>query len=315
MTIENTLRQADNEVIVEGLLQEVRLETRNTTDGRGFIGGEIDIEVSEGSVHTLRVFSMKEKKDGSENGIYKGLLTVKEEYVSIAKVGRDEADKVRITAGQLGVNDYVGGDGQVKTHPQLSTNFINRVQANDTFEPKAEFEVEMVIQSVAEEMDREGEETGRVKLKGFVPQYGGGIAPLEFVAEGEGAEYIRDTYEKGQTVKIYGDIVNKVEITKIEEAVGFGKPKEKIKRNFVREYLITGGSEPYEEENVNTYDVKAIGKALTEREVYLEGLIKKAEEKAKNGNKPAKKEEKKGFGSKPKKEEKTIDISDDDLPF
>lgn len=314
MTEQNTLRQAHNEVAVEGLLQEVRLEERKTGDGREFIGGEIDIEVSEGSIHTFRVFSMKLKKDGSENGIFKGLLTVKDEYLSTAKVGKESADKVRVTAGQLGINDYVGGDGQVKSYPQLSTNFINRVQANDEFSPKAEFEVELVIQSIIEETDKEGEETGRIKLKGFVPQFGGGIAPLEFVAEGEGAEYIKDTYEKGQTVKIYGDIVNKVEITKIHEEVGFGKPKEKVKRNFVREYLITGGLEPYDEENVNTYDVKAIGKALTEREVHLEGLIKKAEEKAKGGSKGAKKEEKKGFGSKPS-EKKTIDISDDDLPF
>lgn len=316
MAEQSTLRQAENEVVVEGILQEVKLDERTTNDGQEFIGGEINIEVSEGEIHTFRVFSFKHKKDGTESGIYKGLKTVKDEYVSVAKVGKEQADKVRVTAGQLGVNDYVGGDGQVKSYPQLSTNFINRVQANDEFDPKAEFEVELVVQSVVEETDKEGEETGRVKLKGFVPQYGGAIAPLEFVAEGEGAEYIRDSYEKGNTVKIYGDIVNKVEITKIQQEVGFGKPKEKIKRNFTREYLITGGSEPYEEENKNAYDLKVIKKALTEREVYLEGLLQKAEEKAKTKNKPAKKEEKKGFGSKPsEKKAASIDISDDDLPF
>lgn len=316
MAEQSTLRQAENEVVVEGILQEVKLEERKTNDGQEFIGGEINIEVAEGEIHTFRVFSFKHKKDGSESGIYKGLMTVKEDYVSVAKVGKESADKVRVTAGQLGVNDYVGGDGQIKTFPQLSTNFINRVQANDEFDPKAEFEVELVVHSVVDETDRDGEETGRVKLKGFVPQYGGSIAPLEFVAEGEGAEYIRDTYEKGHTVKIYGDIVNKVEITKVQQEVGFGKPKEKIKRSFTREYLITGGSEPYEEENKNTYDLQVIKKALTEREVYLEGLLKKAEEKAKSKNKPAKKEEKKGFGSKPsEKKASTIEISDDELPF
>ncbi|MEM5009389.1 hypothetical protein WKH57_01580 [Niallia taxi] len=316
MTEQNTLRQADNEVVVEGILQEVNLEERETNGGRKFIGGEINIEVADGEIHTFRVFSFKNKKDGTESGIYKGLLTVKDEYVSTAKVGKESADKVRVTAGQLGVNDYVGGDGQIKTYPELSTNFINRVQANDEYSPKAEFEVELVVQALIEETDKDGEETGRIKLKGFVPQYGGRIAPLEFVAEGEGAEYIRDTYEKGNTVKIYGDIVNKVEITKTQQEVGFGKPKEKVKRNFTREYLITGGSEPYEEENVNTYDLKVIKKALTEREVFLEGLLQKAEEKAKGKKAAPKKEEKKGFGSKPsEKKAPTIEIDDDDLPF
>ncbi|MFO1442946.1 hypothetical protein KDN24_06910 [Bacillus sp. Bva_UNVM-123] len=308
MSEQNTLRQADNEVFVEGLLQEVRIEVNKTADKREFIGGEIDIEVKEGEIHTFRVFSMKHKKDGTENGIYKGLLTVKDEYVSTAKAGKENADKVRVAAGQLGINDYVGGDGMIKSYPQLSTNFINRVQANDVFEPKAEFEVEVFVQSIIEETDRDGEETGRVKLRGFVPQYSGQIAPLEFVAEGIGAEYIRDTYETGNTAKIYGEIINKVEITKIVEEVGFGKPKEKIKRNFTREYLITGGTEPYDEENVKTYNMEAIKKALTEREVYLEEL------KNKKNNQQPQKTEKKGFGAKPS-EKKKIDISSDDLPF
>lgn len=316
MIDQKTLRQAENEVVVEGVLQEVKLEERKTADGREFIGGEINVEKSESEVLTFRVFSMKLKKDGTENGIYKGLKTVKDEYLSVAKVGKEEADKVRITAGQLGINDYVGGDGQIKSYPELSTNFINRIQSNDVFDPKAEFAVELFVHSVVEETDREGEETGRIKLKGFVPQFGGGIAPLEFVAEGEGAEYIRDTYEKGHTVKIYGDIINKVEITESFEEVGFGKPKKNTKRNFVREYLITGGSEPYDEENKKAYSVDTIKQALTEREVYLNNLLKKAQEKNKKGTKDtAKKEEKKGFGSKASESKKTIDISDEDLPF
>lgn len=302
----NNLREANNEVVVEGTLQEVRLDAKTTKDGRGFIGGEIDIEVSEGSIHTFRVFSMQLKKDGTENGIYKGLNTVKEEYLSVAKVGKEEADKVRITAGKLGINDYPGGDGQIKSYPQLSTNFINRVSAGDVFEPKAEFEVELFIQSVVDEVKNE-EETGRVLVRGYVPQFNGGIAPLEFVAEGEGADYIRDTYETGQTVTIYGEIVNKVEITRTTQEVGFGKPKEKVKRNFTREYLITGGSEPYEEDNAKTYNVETIKKALTEREVYLAGLKDKKET-----TQPAK-EEKKGFGAKPAEKKKPI--NEKDLPF
>jgi hypothetical protein len=303
---ETTIRQADNQVTVEGLLQEVRLEERETADKREFIGGEIDILVAEGEIHTLRVFSMKLKKDGSENGIFKGLKTVADEYKSIASVGLDEADKVRVTAGQLGVNDYVGQDGELKAFPQLSTNFINRVQANDEYSPKAEFEVEIYIQSVVEETNREGEETGRVKVKGYVPLFGGQIAPLEFVVTEEGSSYVQDTYEPGQTAKIYGDIVNKVEITKVLEEVGFGKPKEKIKRNFTREFLITGGSEPYEEDNAKSYKLETIKKVLAEREVYLDGL------KAKK-NQP-KKEEKKGFDTKPKADKKpNKDLKD--LPF
>lgn len=305
---ENTMRQADNEVAVEGILQEVRLDIRESANKEEYISGEIDIETQEGSVHTFKLYSKAKKKDGTENGIFKGLKTVKEEYLSVAKVGKEEADKVRITAGQLGVNDYVGGDDQLKSFPQLSTNFINRVNAGDEFDPKAEFEVELFVQSVTEEVKND-EETGRVKLRGYVPLFGGRIAPLEFVAEGEGAEYIRDTYETGHTVKIFGEIVNKVEITRTKAEVGFGKANDKIKRNYTREYLITGGTEPYEENDSKAYKLETIKAALAEREVYLQGLF---DRKKQVKTQPKKEEKKSGFGTK--KEKKPV-INTDDLPF
>ena len=166
----------------------------------------------------------------------------------------------------------------------------------------------MFVQSVTEEVKND-EETGRVKLRGFVPQFGGRIAPLEFVADGEGAEYIRDTYEPGHTVKIFGEIINKVEITKTKAEVGFGKANDKIKRNYTREYLITGGAEPYEEDDAKAYKLETVKAALAEREVYLQGLV---EDKNKSKSQPKKEEKKSGFGTK--KEKKPV-ISSDDLPF
>jgi hypothetical protein len=312
---QSTLRQADNEVVVEGILSEVNLVERESAAKENYINGKIIIEVGEGETHTFSVFCKELKKDGTENKLYEGLQTVIKDYISVAKVGKEEADKVRIKQGQLGVNDYAQA-GVLKSFPELSTNRITRVKPNEKFEPKAKFDVELVVQSVSEETDRDGEETGRVKVKGYVPQFGGKIAPLEFVADGAGAEFIRENYEAGHTVNINGLIINRVETKVTETEQGFGKPKKKVTEKFFREFLITGGSEPYDEEDKNAYKMEVIKKALAEREVYLEGLIKKDEEKSKKGNKgAAKKEEKKGgFGTKPS-EKKTIDISDDDLPF
>lgn len=305
----NTVRQADNEVVIEGILQEVRLDVKETKETKEqFITGDIDIEVGEGSVHTVSVFSKALKKDGTENGIFKGLNTVKDEYLSVAKVGKEEADKVRITSGELGINDYVGGDGQLKSYPEQTTNFINRIGSNEEFEPKAEFEVELFVHTVNDEV-KNNEETGRVIVKGIVPLYGGRVAPLEFVAAGEGADYIRDNYEPGHTVRLFGEIVNHVEVKKTEKEVGFGKPKEVVKRKFTREYLITGGSEPYEEDDANNFSVDSIQKAMAEREVYLEGLL--AKKKASN-DQPKKEDKKPGFGGKPAADKKA---KKDTLPF
>lgn len=290
MAEQNTLRQADNQVIIEGILVEKRLEQKANNEGKEYITGELDIEVRENEVHTVRVFSNKLKQDGSENGIYKGLVTVDEEYKSIASHGREEADKVRITQGQVGINDYYGQDGMLRTFPQLSTNFVNRLAASDEFNPRAEFEVEIFVKSIVPEVKND-EETGRVKVNGIIPLYGGKVAPFEFMVSEEGSEYVSDNYEVASTVKVYGDIINYKETKKTEQAVAFGKPKEKITYNTVREYLITGGSEPYDEDDAKAYSIESIQQAMVERETYLTELKVKSE-------KPKKEEKKGGFGSK-----------------
>jgi hypothetical protein len=296
------LREAENEVVVEGLLLELRHQEWKSKEGLNI---EVDVEVAEGEVHTLHGMSKYKKKDGSENGIAKGYLTMIEEYKSVADVGREEADHVRITQGKIEVNEYFGQDEKLRSFPQLKTNFINRVKPGEEVEPKAEFEVEVYIKNVVEEK-KDDEETGRAIVNAFIPLFGGKLVPFKFVVEDEGAvEYITDNYEPGSTVKVYGDIVNKVVVTKTFEEVGFGKPKEKIKRNTTREYVITGGSEAYDEDDKKAYASEVIKAALTEREVYLEGL--------KNKDKDGKKEEKKGgFDTKAKKDKK---IKKDDLPF
>lgn len=307
----NTLREAENQVVIEGLLVEKSFEDKeiNSKDGKKeAITGEITVETAENEVHTISLFSFKTKADGTENGIAKGLETIKDEYKSVAAVGREEADKVRITAGSVGLNEYYGQDGKLKSFPQLKTNFVNRVKADEEHVPRAEFEVELFVKSISPEM-RNDDETGRVKLEGLVPLYGGKIIPFTFVVNEDGSDYVDSTYEPGDTVKVYGDIINYKEKKEIEEEVAFGKPKKKITYKTVREYLVTGGSEPYEEENEKAYDNESIKKALTEREVFLDGLKKKKEEKEKGNSGGAKK----GFNTKAKKEKKKSKV--DDLPF
>lgn len=297
----NTLREGLNNVVIEGLLLEVRHQEWKSGEGLSI---EIDIETGEGEVHTVNGMSKYKKADGSENGIAKGYQTIINDYCSVAKVGRENAHKVRVTQGRIGLNEYFGQDEKLKSFPQLASNFFNRVEASDEYKPRAEFEVEIVVQSVVDEV-RNDEETGRAILKGFIPLYGGKVIPFEFKVAVEGADYVRDNYEKGQTVKVNGDIINFKEVTEIEEEVAFGKPQKKIKTKTIREYVVTGGVPAYDEENVNTYDPELIGKALAEREIYLEGLKKKKDE--------PKKEEKKGFDTKTTS--KKPKINTDDLPF
>jgi hypothetical protein len=315
-----SLRQADNFVVIEGTLLENRLEETKVNDKEA-INGEVDIEVKENEVHTVSFFSYKYKSDGSENGIYKSLTTVMNEYKSVASHGREEADKVRVTGGNIRLNEYYGQDGQLRSFPQIQSNFINRVKPDEEFNPRAEFDVEIVVSSAVDEMKND-EETGRVIVKSYIVLYEGKVIPFTFIMHEEGADFARDNYEKGVTTRIYGDIINFKEVKRTEKPTAFGKPQEKVTTTTIREFLITGGSEPYDEENVNTYDIDVIKKALTEREVYLEQLKNKKKDDKKSGNgksgnssassKKDDKGEKKGFDTK---KDKKPPIDDSDLPF
>lgn len=310
-TNQTTIREAENTVTIEGTVSEITIETKGEGD-KQFITGEILIQTSEDSVHTVNVFANKYNKEGKESGIFKGIQTVMNDYKSIASVGKEEADKVRIETGKLSLNEYVGQDGEIKSYPQNTANFINRLKANEEFNPRAEFEVEIVVKSIKPEVKND-EETGRAKIEAIIPVYGGRVIEFPLVATNENgvAEFLLDNVEKGQTLFVYGEIVNRTVVTKREVGTGFGKPQEKIKSTTVREYLITGGNPPYDEDDVKAYKMEVIKKALVEREAYLE---EKKTKKKELDKKPAA-TEKKSFGSKPNDTKKPINISDDDLPF
>lgn len=278
MSEQNILREADNRVVIEGTLLEIRHNEWKSGEG---LNVEVDIEVAENEVHTVSAMSRYKKKDGSDNAVAKGLKTVVDEYLSVAKHGRENADKVRITQGRIGLNEYYGEDGQLRSFPQINTNFINRLKADEEFNPRAEFEAEIFVKSVVPEFKGD-DETGRVKVNAIIPLYGGRVIPFEFVVTEEGSDFVEDNYEPGTTAKVFGDIVNFRETIEKEIPVAFGKPKKEVTHNSVREYLITGGTEPYEEDSPKAFSVEAIKKAMVERETYLQQLKEDSKHQDKN---------------------------------
>lgn len=287
---ETTIREAVNEVFIEGVLKEktIELATIDTEQGKAdVIRGELVIATDDISEHRVRVFANKLTKEKKENAVYKGLKTVMDEYVSIAEALKqgltaDAADKVRITKGKLGLNEFYTPNGELRSFPTVTTNFINRVDESKGYNPKAEFSIEMFFKSLTKEV-KDGEETGRLIVEGIVPLYGGTVIPLKFVAnDPDIVDYLDTNYEAGKTSKVWGELVNTVEVIKKEEK-GFGKAKETITTKTLHELVITGGEEEmYDEDDEKSYSIDVIKKALAERDVYLDDLLKKSK---KEGNK------------------------------
>ena len=272
MTEKNQIRQAENSVKIEGLLRELKLEEKDDV-----ISGEVIIATDPQSEHAVRVYAKRLTNEGKPNTAYKGLQTLINEskdtsIAALMKEGRslDEAQsmatKIRIggkTGGQLGRNEFYAG-AEFVSRPSVSANYFHRI-VDKSFSPKAEFEVECYFDKIRKET-KDSEETGRIIIDAIIPCYNGVVIPMEFVADGETAEYIEANYEAKKTGRIWGEVINVVERV-VTKKSGFGKDKEDIQTNYTREFLITGGKEEqYDEDDKNAYPTEVIQAAMKVRE-------------------------------------------------
>lgn len=263
------LRQANTRATAVGLLTDKKLEIK-TKDGEKHIEGTVTVKTSDKNFVTFSVYCKEKKNNGDPNGAYAGLVTVMDEFNAVADVGEDAADYIRVN-GQL--NPYRGQNGNEIVSYRGS--FFNRIRNVENLEMEAGFETEMFIQSIVPEMgkDRDGEmsETGRLKVTGWVPTYNG-IEPVDLIVPEDLADALENTYEPGQTVEFYGDIVNNRIVETIEKPVAFGKPKKETRSTYINELVVTGGSEPYEDEEGDhvPYDKDAIKGAIQERNNKIE---------------------------------------------
>ena len=287
---QTNLRQADAKVTVAGIVSDKKLEMK-TENGVRTIEGTITIKTSDTNFVQMRVRCADKKKDGTENKAFAGVMTVMNEYKSIADDGTDEADRVR-TSGQINLFRSNNNGNEIVSY---TSNFFNRIKPNQDYEPKAEFEVEMYIKTLVPEISKDGEETGgRYKIVGWIPTFNG-IEPLELFVPEELADVVSNTYEPKQTARFYGEIVQNVTYETIERPMAFGVKKE-TKANFINELVVTGGSPAYnaetEEEVVKggnqiPYNPDTIQAAIEERDRRIKEEQNKPKTNTANNAKPS----------------------------
>lgn len=286
---QTNLRQADAKVTVAGIVSDKKLEMK-TENGVRTIEGTITIKTSDTNFVQMRVRCADKKKDGTENKTFAGVMTVMNEYKSIADDGADEADRVR-TSGQINLFRSNNNGNEIVSY---TSNFFNRIKPNQDYEPKAEFEVEMYIKTLVPEMNKDGEETGRYKIVGWIPTFNG-IEPLELFVPEELADVVSNTYEPKQTARFYGEIVQNVTYETIERPMAFGVKKE-TKANFINELVVTGGSPAYDAEteeevvkggNQIPYNPDTIQAAIDERDRRIKEEQNKPKTNTTANNKPS----------------------------
>lgn len=290
------LQTKENSVKIEGILSEIDIKTgsfkKNGVDTNS-IGGVIKIRVNQeiNGVETeleipVHMFASQYTNKGTPNPAYESIERIMNEYVSIAASDIDHADRVRITNGQLQMNEYYGQNGNLIAFPRVTASFINKIR-KDECKPTATFSVVFMVGNKGFETDKDGVETDKYKIVGMVPQYGGKIDVIPFYAINKGViDGVSNYWNEGDTVKAAGKLnfTSRTETRKVE--VDFGEPQEETRTVSVSELVITGGSSsPLEGEfALNADDVTA---ALAERKNRLAALKEKGSQRGASGKAPA----------------------------
>jgi len=231
-----------NIVCVSGVL--VGKQVKNGIGKNGeYVSVELTLRTDESSEHKVKMFSNKLTKDGNVSKLYESTMTVANDYKSADVVGIENADRVHVNQGEISTNRYISKMGDLIEQTQISTKFCNRHENGD-FNARAEFSLVGVVDSVSLKTDEEGE-TELIKVKLNIPRgFNNQIEQVEVVIREKSAfDYIMESFQKWEVVKVGGQIINKVE-TKQEktEQVGFGvMPELKTSTVRVRELLVTGG--------------------------------------------------------------------------
>ena len=231
MSNNQEIRQALNKVDITGVVKEHKLSASKNEKGNKYINGSLVVKAGEFTEITVKVYVEEVNSKGKVKKAYETLEKIlKGEEKTMAEVSEEEAVKVRLW-GNEGFTPQFKEEmfkpenvAEVVTKICVELGFGN-ITIDNKITPedyKATFDVEVFVESVEEEIDKSGEETGRVVVKGWCPVFGGSVIPLEFKAgiiqDDEGdydfAEDIRSNIDPETTVNFWGDIEFKAIVEK-----------------------------------------------------------------------------------------------------
>lgn len=290
----NTIKDG-NVVKIEGILSEIDLKygtfKKNGVDTKT-VGGVIKIRVNtkiNGEDTELEIpvhmFSTQYTNAGASNPAFESIERVMNEFVSIAASDIDHADRVRITRGQIAMNEYYGQNGNLVSFPRITAPFVTKVK-KDECKPDASFTTVFMVGSKGYELDKEGVETDRYKIMGMIPQYGGKIDVVPFYAINAGViDAVSNYWNEGETVKATGKLNFTSKTETYEVKVDFGEPSEATRTISISDLVITGGSStPLEGDFAINYDDVKV--ALEERKARLAAAKEKSQNKGTSGKAP-----------------------------
>lgn len=263
--------QADNKINLAGILMDVTPGEGKLADGRPYKRATVTVRVTQtygGKTETsdipVGMFATEYTSTGKQNPAWKSindLMMMK----TAQNVGIDKASHVRLTGTSLQENYFTTRTGQFIDTWQLRGSFINESNVSDV----ASFATDIYIMAIDEEVDREGDTTGRLKIRGGIVQYGGKLDVVDFIVEApDTVEYISRNWVVNGTVNVRGRIRVLTQEEEVQSS-GWGEDVPDMTTKVVRELIITKGDDECKEEDF-AYDPVEIKKAFSERKAEIE---------------------------------------------
>lgn len=279
--------QGTNKITIVGKLLDVAFASGKTKTGAPYERANLTIRVAqtyggndEVSEIPVSMFASQFTSKGTPNPAYQSLQDLRK-MKTAQDHGIDGADTVRITGANIRENNFVSKNGQLISGWQISTSFVNAGSTADV----ASFIVDIFIMDMSPELDRDGDETGRLLIKGAVVQYGGKVDVLQFIVENpDTVDYIQSHWNVNDTNTVKGRIrVTSKEEKPVASSSSWGEDVPDTTTRMIRELIITKGDDEGKEEDF-AYDPNEIRKGFNVRKAEIEQLQLDAKNKA---SKPA----------------------------
>ena len=296
---------AQNSVVINGSLLGFELRDGKTSAAKGakpYRGANATIRVNqyyngkeEISEIPVSFIAMRHKKDGTNNLVYDTLGGYSTEYKTAERHGIENATKVNINGrrgnGALSENMFADSRNPetVISSWNINASFLNeaRGQAAGNSGDCATFDAEIFIFGLDREVTAEGEETGRLKIRGGLVKYGGKVDCLDFFVENPTAiDFIERNYNQNDTAHFVGRIRFTSETITRQSENTWGESIPQTTTRKKRELIITGpgiGHEDGPNEEENSYNPEDIRVAMADRNTLKEQKKIEARAKAKTG--------------------------------
>lgn len=253
------LKQMTNKVTIQGVLVDNHMSIKVDNKGRRYLSGAVEVKVDNDYIIPVDTFAYELKSNGEKSAVYDRLAKVID-WPSARTVGASSAPRVTITNARIEDNSfYSEKDDRIVNNWRISGAFF-RTAANDA-KGINEFEVEGIISSIKEVLDKNGESTNTYQIKLLNIGFGEKVNEITFTYDDpEAIRYINDNYNVGDKVTLCGQVVYTQTERTVKKELGFGEPVTETYTNTVRLLKITAGTEPTspEESGITLKDLQTI---------------------------------------------------------